>query len=188
MPPTLIVEDGTGLSTANTYVDVTYVETYLANTGRDVDWLLLTSDQKTILVYRSATFIEDLYRGKWKGYITNSVEPRQNLSFPRRYLYDEEDVLVPYNVVPNRIKEAQCEACLLFVNNLADPDTVLYPEVDPEGQLRRVSIGQEEVLKEFFKNNNFSEETRFLTLEKKVLPYLKIAPNSKWGCVPKVRG
>jgi enoyl reductase-like protein len=92
----IIVEDGTGLANANSYIDSTYADTYFADRGI-TGWASLTN--KDALLIQATDYIETVYYGKWKG---ERLTTTQALEFPR--VIDSVDV-----GVPDRLKKACAE-------------------------------------------------------------------------------
>lgn len=181
--PILIVEDGSLVLDANTYIDLDYSDAYLGSTGRDTTWLTLTDDQKSICIFRACDWLERLYAGKWKGIVVNTLP--ESLAFPRMYLYDSEGRLFSSNMIPRILKEAQAEGALLFSTV---SDSVMFPSVKPEGQVRRVGVADKTIEKEFFKSNIVFERTRYLIVEDKISSLLINSPNAGYASVPKRRG
>lgn len=75
----LIVEDGTGLAAAESYISVTNADTYFANRGNTA-WPLLTVPQKEQALRKATDWIEGKYSDDWKGHRVQFV---QALSWPR---------------------------------------------------------------------------------------------------------
>lgn len=95
----LIVEDGTGIATANSYIDSSYADAYFLD--RDIaEWASLTN--KDALLIKATDYIETVYYGKWQG---ERLTTTQALEFPR--VIDSVDV-----GVPDRLKKACCELAL----------------------------------------------------------------------------
>ena len=102
----LIVEDGTGLSNAESYASVLDFQTYHANMGNDVT--LLTDTTIEQLLRRSTQYMVAVYRQRWQGRRTLQT---QALDFPRYDVFvDGYSVLS--NIVPLEIKYACCELAL----------------------------------------------------------------------------
>lgn len=77
---TIIVEDGTGLATAETYCTVAEATTYFANIG-DAAWAALATDAIREQCLRKATFFMlGKYRTRWNGTRKSTV---QALDWPR---------------------------------------------------------------------------------------------------------
>jgi hypothetical protein len=99
--PTLIVEDGTGVENANTYVDLAYLQSYADNRG-----LTLPTQQadKEIYLLRAMDYLESR-RGDFQG--LKAVEG-QLLQWPRKDVHvDCQDLAV--DSIPEELKKAQCQ-------------------------------------------------------------------------------
>lgn len=107
----LIVEDGTGLATAESYVSEsdadTYVSKYLraANTNR-VAWEAATSANKEIALRQATAWLDITYREIWKG---RRVREEQALAWPRYSVVDEDGFAIDSDVVPQVLKDACAE-------------------------------------------------------------------------------
>lgn len=76
----LIVEDGTGLATAESYISVTAATTYFSNIG-ETAWAALASDAVREACLRKATsFMLGRYRPRWDGTRKGTT---QALDWPR---------------------------------------------------------------------------------------------------------
>ena len=94
----LIVEDGTGLSDANSYVSVAYADSYFL--ARNVTaWASLTI--KEALLIKATDYMEAVYSESWKG---TTLLDTQSLSFPR--------IIDDATVYPYRLLKAVCELAL----------------------------------------------------------------------------
>lgn len=100
--PTIIVEDGSGITDANSYVSVDDFKAYCEDRGFD----LPTSGLEVMLI-KAMDYIE-AQADKYQGYIGN---PYQRLQWPRLdvYVYG---FLVPSNVIPEPLKKAQMQLAL----------------------------------------------------------------------------
>lgn len=136
---TITVEDGTGLSTANSYVSEADATTYFID--RDVeDWhnYTGTNDKEAALV-RATAAIDGLYRGSFPGY--KKLSRDQALEWPRSYAYDIEGNLIDSDSVPTEIVQATCEAALRELN---DPGS-MSPDLERGGDIRRMKAGSVEI-------------------------------------------
>ena len=102
---TLVVENGTGLSNANSYVDVAEADTYFATHPFYADnWDALGSpDQENVLIAASSMLDSIM---SWYGYIYSST---QGLGWPRTGVIDYENRVVASNAVPYAVKRATME-------------------------------------------------------------------------------
>jgi len=99
--PTLIVEDGTGVANANTYVDLAYLQNYADNRGLT----LPTSDtDKEIFLLRAMDYLEgrrDEFQGS-KAVVDQSLQwPRVDVSI--------DCVELAVDTIPEELKRAQCQ-------------------------------------------------------------------------------
>jgi len=107
----LIVEDGSGVSNANTYVDVDYVDSYcnLMNytAWTDAEDTPAETQKKESAIYRAMQFFESL------KYLGTKVEYTNPLSFPRQYIYLETGDEFPTDEIPTELKNAVAEGAYL---------------------------------------------------------------------------
>ena len=94
----MVVEDGTGLSNADSFVSVAYADTYFTTRGVTA-WASLTN--KEALLIKATDYIEAVYSEAWKGVLLLDT---QSLSFPR--------IIDDATAYPDRLKKAVCELAL----------------------------------------------------------------------------
>jgi hypothetical protein len=119
----LIVENGTGLANAESYVSVADATTYHANRG-NAAWAALASDTvREQLLRRATDYMMQTYRLRWNGTRVNGV---QALDWPRAYVkrqdYEYQGLngstfiggyyYYPSNEVPPEVKNACAELAL----------------------------------------------------------------------------
>ena len=101
----MIVENGTGLTDANSYVDVTFADDYF--TARGVSgWETLETTQKEQALIKATDFIDNVFQ--WKG---KKATTEQALRFPRINLTDYEGNVI--TGVPTCLKQAVCDTAIL---------------------------------------------------------------------------
>ena len=103
----LIIENGQGLSNAESYVDVDYVDAYFLKRG-NTEWDSITNKESRIVL--AMDYIENNYT-----YIGTELVSTQNLSFPR--------LINGETVYPIAIKNALCELALKANNGDLLQDT-----------------------------------------------------------------
>lgn len=104
----LIVEDGTGLATAESYISVADAGTYHSNRGNTA-WAALSSDTVREQYLRKATdYMMAMYRNSWQGW---RVDDEQALDWPR-YGCVVDGISVDDDIVPTPIKNACAELAL----------------------------------------------------------------------------
>lgn len=126
----IIVEDGTGLADAETWVDVAAVTTYLTNRNLETAWVAASPAAQEAALRESADYLTQTFRGLWKGTILTST---QVLPFPRENIVDEEGRDV--TGVPDQLKNAQIELAALaistsLVENLTTDSGIIKREKD----------------------------------------------------------
>lgn len=113
----LIVEDGTGLSTAEAFISVADADTYHAARGNPVAWSGASVSTKEACLRAGATY---LGRIKWKG--TRRLEA-QALAWPRYSVVDGDGFSLSSTAVPERIRRANAELALRHVYSSILPDS-----------------------------------------------------------------
>lgn len=112
----LIVEDGSNVSGAESYCSVADATTYHANRG-NAAWALLSATQQEQALRKATGYMLQVYRLRWQGF--RQYNP-QALDWPRTYVpipdvisgYGRFTAYVPYSTVPNDIKNACAEFAL----------------------------------------------------------------------------
>lgn len=84
----LIVEDGTGLPNAESYVSVADCDTYHSNRG-NTSWASLSTAAKEQNLRKATDYMVEVYRERWKG---TRVNANQSLDWPRNYVLREDYV------------------------------------------------------------------------------------------------
>lgn len=108
MAATFVVEDGTGLANANSFVSVAASTQYNEDHTASATWAALVQADKEKHLRLATQFIVANWDGSWRGTKANST---QALSWPR-YGAHVEGYCLASNVVPTQIIHATCEAAL----------------------------------------------------------------------------
>lgn len=119
---TIIVEDGSIVANANSYITVSGVDEYCYKMGYG-EWDTTTSGVKEQTLLKAMRYIDGL---RWKGI---KYTQDQYTSWPRSDVYDIDDRLVPYTSIPVKVVEAVCEACML---SLPTSDFNLEPTISKD--------------------------------------------------------
>lgn len=117
----LIVEDGSKVPGAESYISVSDATAYHSNRG-NVAWAALTTAQMEVALRKATDYLLQAYRGNWKGYRILST---QALDWPRSNVLIEDgpyNNLVAVNVVPQEVKNACAELALKTVTGDLAPD------------------------------------------------------------------
>lgn len=120
---TMVVEDGTGLATANSYISIADADTYFTQQGTAGAAWAAPDALKTEYLVRAAAALDDLYGRKYISYLPASDDTIQGLLWPRENVWDRHNRRIPAGNIPQEVKDAQCEMALLAQNGIS-----LYPE------------------------------------------------------------
>jgi hypothetical protein len=118
----LIVENGTGMADAESYISVAEADTYHSNIG-NATWATLNTTVKEQLLRKATNYMVQVYRQSWAGIRINDT---QSLDFPR-YLVPKYDNGAMYsyydeNSVPKEVKDACAEFALRANSGALAPD------------------------------------------------------------------
>ncbi|PWJ88363.1 hypothetical protein C8D77_11185 [Mesorhizobium loti] len=130
----LVVEDGTGLAGANSYVSVADFEAYLDSRAT----ALPSGDEEGALI-RATDFIDGEYRLRFPG--KRLLGRTQALEWPRKEAVDQFGEDIDDDEVPVEIKNATCEAA---VRELADPGS-LSPDLERGGKIKELKAGSVDI-------------------------------------------
>ncbi|MGL5525668.1 MAG: DnaT-like ssDNA-binding protein [Aeromonas veronii] len=102
-----IVEDGTGLPNATSYVDVAFADSYFENLGGE-DWAKLQEEEKQIALNVGSSYIDLRFGSRLQGY---PLKQTQALALPMGGISDRYGK--PVLGIPLAWKRAVCEYALL---------------------------------------------------------------------------
>lgn len=157
----LITEDGTGLSTAESFASVTFANTYHTNRGNTL-WTGADAVKEAAL--RKATdYIQAKYNARWDGY---RMTDTQALDWPRDYVVRASalngTIYWPNNSVPNDVAVATCILALKSLSAELMPDVerstirekvdVIEVEYDGNAPLEKRFAEVDRLLTKFFKS------------------------------------
>jgi len=128
----IVVEDGTGLETANSYISLTDANTYHSDRA-NTSWAAATEAARNAALIKAAQWLDGRYRDRWRGYRKTDD---QTLDWPRYNAYDSDGYAVDSDAAPARITYAQAEAALAIIDG-----TDLNPSLDRGGKIRREQVG-----------------------------------------------
>lgn len=154
----LIVEDGTGVANADSYVSVAEADAYHASRGNTL-WAAITLERKEQLLRRASDYLTNTYYGGWIGVAAFNVNllawPRNPIE-PRHYgLFDL--------AVPLPVRQAVAELALI-ANTIS-----LIPQPSNTRGKKRVKFGPIEV--EY--DSTSGTQSKFLAASMLLTPYLK---------------
>lgn len=132
---TLVVEDGTGLANAESYVSVADCTDY--HSKRDnAAWAATAASPATVrenLLRRATEYLDSIYGERWQG---EQVNPSvQALNWPRQYVYVENNTIeLSSTSLPVALVRATCEVALL----LAEGEDLL-PALERGGRIKALT-------------------------------------------------
>src|SRR5215203_1622919 len=118
----IVLEDGTGLSTSETYISVADCDLYHTARAQD-SWSDGSDDEKEAALRRAMAYLEGRYGPKYTGVRRYGRE--QALMWPRSGATDAEGWVIDIDVIPIEVVRATAEAAL---RELAEPG-FLSPDV-----------------------------------------------------------
>jgi hypothetical protein len=132
--PTLIVEDGTGLSNANTYLSEADADTYWVDHGNNTTWSAATATQKQEALIIATQYMDANYNTRWLG---TKDSQTQSLAWPRSGVVDYDGYLLSNNELPQAVQDATAEAAVRHLSS------ALIPDVDNPGGIKseKVQVG-----------------------------------------------
>ncbi len=133
----LIVEDGSGLANAESYVSVSDCAAYA--TARDLAFATTPAEKAEAALRRATAYIDNTYRTRFPG--QRKKFRLQALEWPRVGVVDMNGFPVTSDEVPVEVVRATCEAA---VRELASPGS-LNPDVTPGKVKKRAKVGEIEV-------------------------------------------
>lgn len=137
----LIVEDGTSLTDADSYLSVADADAYHAAHGNPSAWSSASMTAKENALRSATDYLDVRYNGRWDG---RKKTQEQSLAWPRCGAYDAEDYLVDDNVVPIVVKSATAEAALRALSETLMPD-IAAPGASVASESVRVGSIQESI-------------------------------------------
>ena len=146
----MLQEDGTGLTLADTYADVAFVDAYFTKRA-NTTWTDLTDNaKKEAYIYLAMDYIEAVYGQNWIGTTLNDT---QGLTMPR--LFNSE------TVYPVALQNAVCEMALRAISGQ------LLIDVGQRITERKVDVITT-------KYSEYSDElTRYSSVYQLLIPYLE---------------
>ena len=130
----VIVEDGTQVANANSYLSVADADTYHTLYGHD-DWAGTDADKGTALINATQS-IELLYGQRYLSAPENSS---QSLLFPRFTFVVNHIQLINTGTIPTQLKNAVAEVALMYLNG---SDVFPTPNIAQALRSRTTTVGQ----------------------------------------------
>lgn len=135
---TLIVEDGTGLATAESYSAVADVATWLTRFGAlpwlampIAAWTVASEDAQEAFLRNGTRELNEAYHQQWPG---RRLYPWQALDWPRFGAFDRDGFFIPQNLPVPQIVDATC--ILALKSTMSE----ISPDLDRGGALRSMTV------------------------------------------------
>jgi len=152
----IIVEDGTGLATANSYVTLADSLAYHVDTAPA--WVASTDALRTAALIKATRYIDGKYRRRFSS---EKLSQAQALEWPRSWATDKRG----YELVgvPGAIKSATCEAALIALTE------DLAPSSARGGRIQNETMGPLSTTYEA----GAPSETRYPSIERAIEPVVR---------------
>ena len=128
----LIVEDGTGLATAESYASVAFADAYHTAYGNPADWSGASTADKEIGLRIATQYLDARYNGCWLGLRSNKL---QALDWPRRNVVDPDGFVLDDDDLPLELEQATAILALKHVQG-----TELLPDQQTSGDIKREAV------------------------------------------------
>lgn len=162
-----IVEDGTVIEGANSYVTVAYADAYHSDRGNST-WNGDDAAKQSALI-RATDYLQQVYNGRWVGWMVDDDQP---LDWPRTYNRPSYP-WVDYDIsgeIPDRIKQAVCILALDTLHNGS-----LNPDLARAVKREKVDVIEVEYM------DNAAERVKRPSVDGLVKPYLQGSSLNSWA-------
>lgn len=129
----VVVEDGSGVEGANSYVSLADAVSYA--TARGLTFPASPAGPAEAALIRATAAIDATYRSRFPGQRVSGRD--QALEWPRKYAGDAEGNPIAANEIPQEVVNAVCEAA---VRELDQPG-VMLPDLERGGQIKSIKAG-----------------------------------------------
>jgi len=154
MAITVILEDGSGVEDANSYIETSYVD-YIEELEGIIEWNDASQDNKNKYVIRATNLIDRLYGSRMRGDI---LDAQQSLLYPRGSFMDGLGRLVLSNTIPKALKDAAARAAIGYAKTDID---LVSSDFDKENiKKESVSIGPISESVEYYDKEVSTTKTR----------------------------
>lgn len=164
MAITIIVEDGSMPSGANSYVSLGEFAEYAEERGQGAEWNKFDESSRQSALIRAA---DTLNTYNWKG---SPAESGRVMTWPRKGMVYADGATVPESFIPTQMKLAQCELAMNVLFNSVDPlapvDTASGAVTSERVDVISVSYGDPST-------NNYSGQTGYPAVDAWLKPFLK---------------
>jgi len=159
----LVVEDGTGLANAESYISVADADTYHAYRTAPAGWASASEPDKERYLRMATEYLGMRYGTAWLGSRINST---MALDWPRFGVWDEDGFPLDSDAVPLRVPQATAEAAL----RVQQGDELLADVTEADLKRKKVKAGSVVTEKEYVLGQ--AQTTRYVRVERLVAPLI----------------
>lgn len=173
MAITLVLEDGSGVTGANTYVSLADAVTYSTNWGNTAFTTANTDAIRIQALFAAAYALDRLYGRRYISVIP--LNTSQGLLWPRYSVIGNDLRWITSLTIPQALKDAQCELANMYIGN-----TSLFPNESTTRTLKNTSgsIGELKYDNQYWNISSDSEHyDGFRKVELILWPILNAAGN-----------
>jgi hypothetical protein len=143
MAVSVIVEDGSGVPSANSYLSVADWKVYADQQGWDYSTtpagVPYTDDQIGSAIIRGRAWLDATYRSRWPGSRANGRD--QSTAWPRKDAIDGDGEEIVDDEIPGEVKDASAEAAWRELQEAGS----LSPDLERGGAIKSLKAGSVEV-------------------------------------------
>ena len=161
----LVVEDGTGMSDAESYVSVSDADSWHTKHQAPATWTAASTAEKEAALRQATHYLDIRFTGRWRGYKGSST---QALAWPRAFGIDDEGYPIDDDSLPVLLEGATAE----LASKVIDGDTLLVDVTKP-GQIKRKSIKAGPISKDVEYMGGLSPQKEYTEVEKMLVPLLE---------------
>jgi len=135
MATSFVVEDGSGLATANSYLSLADAKIYYENYKADwvATWDALGSAAQEEALRIGTQYMDNRYGGCWRG---TALVSTQALDWPRTGAYTDDDYAIPSDAVPAKLEYATAE---MAYRQVIETDGIM-PDITNPGGIKRKKV------------------------------------------------
>jgi hypothetical protein len=130
----IVVEDGTGLANAVSYVSAEDATLYHQARG-NLKWEEQGTPEQEAALIRATQYVDGKYHSRWVGYRANGRN--QALDWPRLNAYDSGNNFIASDEIPSELEQAISEAAL---RELVSPNSLL-PDFKTSDRITSQTVG-----------------------------------------------
>ena len=158
----LIVENGTGLADAESYISVADADAYHAKYGTTQTWTDADTATREAALRHATRAIDNKYRLRWKGLPTRTTPaPAQALAWPRYGADDANGLAIGSAALPQVLIDATAVLAAKHVEG-----TDLVPDVKEPGAIKSKSVKLGSLAKTVEFAGSGSQEKSFTLVER----------------------